>query len=163
GAIGYRSPVAGLELNVAIRTFEFRDGRIWLGSGGGLTPGPGGPPGDPGCPGQGGPPGRALRAPPRGAARPAATPPPPRAGGVPRGRCRDLDAHLGRLDASTRELFGKPLPPGLPGELAACLARRPSGRLRITAKPAGGPLQVTIEVVPADATPVTVALRPVTI
>ena len=37
GAIGYRSPVAGLELNVAIRTFEFGDGRVWLGSGGGIT------------------------------------------------------------------------------------------------------------------------------
>ncbi len=37
GAIGYRSPVAGLELNVAIRTFEFRQSRVWLGSGGGVT------------------------------------------------------------------------------------------------------------------------------
>src|ERR1035438_5929983 len=42
GAVGYRSPVAGLELNVAIRTFEFCDGRMWLGAGGG---GGGGPPG----------------------------------------------------------------------------------------------------------------------
>ena len=31
GAIGYRSPVAGMELNVAIRTFEFAAGRVWLG------------------------------------------------------------------------------------------------------------------------------------
>ena len=30
GAIGYRSPVAGLELNVAIRTFEFHRDRVWL-------------------------------------------------------------------------------------------------------------------------------------
>ena len=37
GAIGYRSPVAGLELNVAIRTFEFAAGRIWLGVGGGIV------------------------------------------------------------------------------------------------------------------------------
>ena len=37
GAIGYRSPVAGLELNVAIRTFEFAGDRVWLGSGGGIT------------------------------------------------------------------------------------------------------------------------------
>ena len=28
GAMGYRSPAAGLELNVAIRTFEFCDGRV---------------------------------------------------------------------------------------------------------------------------------------
>ena len=41
GAIGYRSPVAGLELNVAIRTFEFAGrGRVWLGSGGGITAAP---------------------------------------------------------------------------------------------------------------------------
>jgi anthranilate/para-aminobenzoate synthase component I len=33
GTIGYRSPLAGLELNVAIRTFEFTAGRVWLGSG----------------------------------------------------------------------------------------------------------------------------------
>ncbi len=37
GAIGYASPVAGLELNVAIRTFETRGERIWLGAGGGIV------------------------------------------------------------------------------------------------------------------------------
>ena len=37
GAIGFASPVAGLELNVAIRTFELRDGRLWLGAGGGIV------------------------------------------------------------------------------------------------------------------------------
>ena len=37
GAIGYRSPIAGLELNVAIRTFEFAAGRAWLGAGGGIV------------------------------------------------------------------------------------------------------------------------------
>ena len=37
GAIGFRSPVAGLELNVAIRTFEFAAGRSWLGAGGGIV------------------------------------------------------------------------------------------------------------------------------
>ena len=37
GAIGYASPLAGLELNVAIRTFEIRDGRIGLGVGGGIV------------------------------------------------------------------------------------------------------------------------------
>ena len=35
GAIGYASPVAGLELNVAIRTLELRGERIWMGAGGG--------------------------------------------------------------------------------------------------------------------------------
>lgn len=37
GAIGYVSPHAGLELNVAIRTFEHRAGRLWLGAGGGIV------------------------------------------------------------------------------------------------------------------------------
>ncbi len=37
GAIGYVSPHAGLELNVAIRTFEARAGRLWLGAGGGIV------------------------------------------------------------------------------------------------------------------------------
>ena len=37
GAIGYASPVAGLELSVAIRTLECRDERIWLGAGGGVV------------------------------------------------------------------------------------------------------------------------------
>jgi len=34
GAIGLCSPLSGLELNVAIRTFESRAGRLWLGAGG---------------------------------------------------------------------------------------------------------------------------------
>ena len=37
GAIGFASPLAGLELSVAIRTFEVRGTRIWLGAGGGIV------------------------------------------------------------------------------------------------------------------------------
>ncbi|HEX8083807.1 MAG TPA: chorismate-binding protein [Solirubrobacteraceae bacterium] len=37
GAIGFASPIAGLELNVAIRTFEVSGDRIWLGAGGGVV------------------------------------------------------------------------------------------------------------------------------
>ncbi len=37
GAIGFASPQAGLELNVAIRTFESRSGHLWLGAGGGIV------------------------------------------------------------------------------------------------------------------------------
>ena len=37
GVIGYVSPLQGLEFNVAIRTFEIRDGRIGLGVGGGIV------------------------------------------------------------------------------------------------------------------------------
>jgi para-aminobenzoate synthetase/4-amino-4-deoxychorismate lyase len=39
GAVGFASPVAGLELNVAIRTFEQSGGRLWLGAGGGIVAG----------------------------------------------------------------------------------------------------------------------------
>jgi para-aminobenzoate synthetase/4-amino-4-deoxychorismate lyase len=37
GAIGYVSPAAGLELNVAIRTLEVRGTEAWLGCGGGIV------------------------------------------------------------------------------------------------------------------------------
>ncbi|HEX3977381.1 MAG TPA: anthranilate synthase component I family protein [Solirubrobacteraceae bacterium] len=37
GAVGFASPVAGLELNVAIRTLELADGHVWLGAGGGIV------------------------------------------------------------------------------------------------------------------------------
>jgi para-aminobenzoate synthetase/4-amino-4-deoxychorismate lyase len=37
GAIGFASPLAGLELNVAIRTLECAGGRVWLGVGGGIV------------------------------------------------------------------------------------------------------------------------------
>jgi para-aminobenzoate synthetase/4-amino-4-deoxychorismate lyase len=37
GAIGYASPCGGLEFNVAIRTFEMANGRVWFGSGGGVV------------------------------------------------------------------------------------------------------------------------------
>ena len=79
------------------------------------------------------------------------------------GRGHDLDGHLARLDDSAWQLFGKHLPPSLHTDLAACLAGRPSGRLRLTARPVGGPLQVTVEVIPAGPAPETVALHPVTI
>ena len=37
GAIGFASPLGRLQLSVAIRTFEARDGRVWLGAGGGIV------------------------------------------------------------------------------------------------------------------------------
>jgi para-aminobenzoate synthetase/4-amino-4-deoxychorismate lyase len=37
GAIGISGPLAGLELSVAIRTFEIDGGRIWFGAGGGIV------------------------------------------------------------------------------------------------------------------------------
>ncbi len=37
GAIGHASPDGSLELNVVIRTFEIAEGRVWLGVGGGIV------------------------------------------------------------------------------------------------------------------------------
>jgi para-aminobenzoate synthetase / 4-amino-4-deoxychorismate lyase len=168
GAIGYRSPVAGLELNVAIRTFEFHGDRVWLGSGGGITAAS-----DPDaeyreCLLKAAPLIRALGATLSEEPASASARPRPALGvftslRVTGGRCRDLDRHFARLDDSTWRLFGKHLPPGTRTELAARLADRPSGRLRVTARPFGGPIHVTAEVVPAGPAPATVGLYPVTI
>jgi para-aminobenzoate synthetase / 4-amino-4-deoxychorismate lyase len=168
GAIGYRSPVAGLELNVAIRTFEFHGDRVWLGSGGGITAAS-----DPDaeyreCLVKAAPLVRALGS---GLSEEAASPslrPRPALGvftslRVTGGHCRDLDRHLARLDDSTWRLFGKHLPPGTHAELAARLAGRPSGRLRVTACPFGGPIHLTAEVVPATPASAAVSLHPITI
>jgi len=166
GAVGYRSPVAGLELNVAIRTFEFAAGRAWLGAGGGIVADSDpaaeyaeclikatplltavGASLDPGAPaGDGTDDGRAMLL------------PHPAAGVftsllVTDGETRGLAAHLARLESSVRALYAKDLPASLPGQLASCLARRPAGRLRITVRPVGGPLQVTVEVVPLTPPP----------
>ena len=182
GAVGYRSPVAGLELNVAIRTFEFCAGRVWLGSGGGivadsaadeeyreclLKAGPliraigGRLAAEPSLPAAGTRPGGGLMSRPSLQPRPAA--------GVftsllvADGDTRGLADHVARLEASTRQLFGKGLPGTLAGDLAAQLAGNPSGRLRITLQPAGGPLRARVEIVALDQPPAEVSLRPAVI
>src|SRR6202042_866695 len=173
------------ELNVAIRTFEFAAGRSWLGAGGGIvadsdpeaeyaeclikaTPlitaigarldvNRATEPDDPGGP-------DALN---RLAPRPSA--------GVfssllvTDGQTRGLADHLARLASSVRDLYGKELPARLQADLAACLASAPTGRLRISVRPVGGPLQATVEVAPlrpatAPAAAVgAITLRPTTV
>jgi len=181
GAIGFRSPAAGLELNVAIRTFEFAGGKAWIGAGGGIVADsdPAGEYAE--CLIKATPLLRAIGAEldtterdmtgDAAAGDTAALLPRPAAGvftslRVTGGETRGLAAHLARLAGSVRDLYGKDLPASLHEELAGCLAGRPTGRLRITVRPVGGPLQATIEVVPlapspAQAPPVT--LRPVTV
>ncbi len=158
GAIGFASPVAGLELSVAIRTFEFAGDRAWLGVGGGIVA-----ESDPEaevaeCATKAGPllaaigarlapPGRpaAEEAPPprRLAPRPVARPD-PRAGVFETllavdGRPVALELHLARLEASVRGLYGRPLPPGLGARLRAAGAERPdAGRLRLSVRPGPG-------------------------
>ena len=183
GAIGYRSPVAGLELNVAIRTFEFAPGRAWLGAGGGivadsdpaaeyreclikatplltalgarLAPDPASAPG----PRADGAAARLHTDPPTPVGAPAGLDelawlaPRPSAGvfsslRVTDGQTQGVADHLARLASSVRDLYGKDLPASLEPDLAACLASAPTGRLRITVRPVGGPLKATIEVIP---------------
>jgi len=161
GAIGYRSPVAGLELNVAIRTFEFAADRVWLGAGGGIVAAS--RPGEeyrecllkaaPLVAALGG---RIARRPAPPAEPDPALLPRPAAGIftsllVRDGVARGLPDHLGRLAASALRLYGKDLPDSLPDDIARCLAGRPSGRLRLTVRPLGGPLAAVAEVVPVDA------------
>src|SRR6266567_247122 len=179
GAVGYRSPAAGLELNVAIRTFEFHAGRVWLGSGGGIVADSAADDEYRECLLKAGPLIRAiggrlggkpsLRAAGTHAAagtmaRPSLRPRP--AAGVftsllvADGDTHGLADHVARLDASARQLFGKGLPGTLRDDLAAQLAENPSGRLRITLQPAGGPLRALVEVLPLDQPQAEVSLRP---
>jgi para-aminobenzoate synthetase/4-amino-4-deoxychorismate lyase len=161
GAIGYLSPVAGLELNVAIRTFEFHSGKVWLGAGGGIVAAS--RPDDEyrECLVKAGPLVAALggsiarRAARRGGGPVPALRPRPAAGVftsllVRDGVTSELDEHLSRLADSARELYGKELPSRLHEDLARSLAARPTGRLRMTVRPLGGPLHATVECVPLD-------------
>src|SRR5262249_56497172 len=78
---------------------------------------------------------------------------------VTNGETRRLADHVARLDASARQLFGKGLPPALHDRLVAKLSQSPTGRLRISVQPAGGPLRALVEVVPLDKPPARVSLR----
>jgi para-aminobenzoate synthetase/4-amino-4-deoxychorismate lyase len=180
GAIGYASPLAGLELNVAIRTFEVAGGAAWLGAGGGITWGS-----DPRaeyreCMTKAAPlvaaaGSRVAGGGEEGAPRAAELPPPSRA---PRPdpalgvfetllaldrRVVALGPHLERLRASARTLYGMPLPDGL-AEAVERAAARADGprRLRVTLKP--GISEPEVESLPAAPFPAEpLELRPLTL
>jgi para-aminobenzoate synthetase/4-amino-4-deoxychorismate lyase len=178
GAIGIASPAAGLELSVAIRTFEMRGERIWLGVGGGVVADSDGaaeareaaakaapllaaigaavPDGAPAA----GPLLRVVRRGPRPVPRPD-----PAAGLyetllVEHGRPQHPAAHLARLAASLRVLYGRPLPDDL-GEriVAAAGTTTARARLRVDVTPE---LDVAI-VLGAVPPPGIVSLRPVVV
>ena len=160
GAIGHVSPVAGLELNVVIRTLEMAQGRAWLGVGGGIVADSdperelaevftkarpvvkavgGSLRDDVAAP---------LPVPP--VTVQAARPEPPtvdRDQGVfttllvVDGRPRDLAAHLARLDASVRAVYGTTVTEGLEAAVARRAATCGAGehRLRIDAAPSRAP------------------------
>ena len=174
GAVGYASPVAGLELNVAIRTFELRGERIWLGAGGGIVadsvaereleecfvkarpviaaagarleeeP-------------------RVTRVAPVPALAGEADRPDPALGVfetllVRRGVPVDARAHLARLERSARALYGEELAPDLYERVLAAAAAAPLQRLRITC--VAGDVEIDSEPLPSEPAPDAVTLAP---
>ncbi|HEV3002450.1 MAG TPA: aminodeoxychorismate synthase component I [Solirubrobacteraceae bacterium] len=155
GAIGFASPVAGLELNVAIRTFEVAGDRVWLGAGGGVVA-DSSPAGEyEECLVKARPllaaAGAALRPTQR---RPTATatarppvrhPRPDPAAGVFEtvlavdGRPVEPDAHARRLEASAHRLYGA-RPPGVREAIERAAAEVPDGlaRVRVEWAPSAG-------------------------
>ncbi|HUZ24207.1 MAG TPA: aminodeoxychorismate synthase component I [Streptosporangiaceae bacterium] len=175
GAIGYTNQQFGLELNVAIRTFEMSGDRTWLGVGGGIVADS--EPFDEWaeCMAKAAPLIAAIGG---GIKRPesssesadsadaAVLRPRPAAGIftsmlVTDGQCAHLGRHLARLERSTRQLYGKALPPGLYHDVSAALGEKPSGRLRIEVRPLGGPISVTVSIAALNSPPATISLRSV--
>jgi len=167
GAIGYASPLAGLELNVAIRTLELRGDRAWLGVGGGIVA-DSAPEAElrecmlkaaPIVAAAGGelpdePPPRPPPALPR--ALEHAERPDPARGVFSTVLIRDgvavaLDAHLDRLERSTAELYGLALPAEIAERAAFEALSGRSGRLRVTAVPGRAGLEVGVAAAPLGA------------
>lgn len=172
GSIGFVSPLAGMCLNVAIRTFEVVGGTARLGVGGGVVAdsSPGGEVAE--CLTKARPLLEAV-----GGELPDAVPPAPGdatlrprpatgvfetmrvvGGGVPL-----LERHLERLAASAVEVLGRSLPVDLPVRLAAVTADREGvQRLRVAVSPGGATLRVALEIEPLGAEPAgPVGLEPV--
>jgi para-aminobenzoate synthetase / 4-amino-4-deoxychorismate lyase len=174
GAVGYASPVAGLELNVAIRTLELRGERIWMGAGGGIVSDSVAERELEEC---------FVKARPVIAAAGArlveeprvsrVAPVPALAGGADRpdpalgvfetllvrgGAPLDARAHLARLERSVSALYDQELPQDLHERLtAAAAAAAPLARLRVVAAPSpaapGSVALVEIEAEPLAAEP----------
>ena len=172
GAVGILSPLAGLDLSVAIRTFEIAGGRIWLGVGGGIVADSepelelaealakaAGPVAAIGADLRPLPPRKT--APPARSAIPAALdhgrrPDPDRGvfetvlvrGGV----AVELERHTRRLADSLAALYGSCPPADLPARVraVAATASTPLARLRILAEPDGS---VTISLGPSGGPP----------
>ena len=160
GAVGYAGSGAGLELNVAIRTFEVAGDRIWLGVGGGIVADS--QPADelaecfvkaaPLIEAVGGT--FATAPPPRPAPRGAGR----RTSGAARttddvfdtllvrdGEPVDLARHLNRLGRSVRELFDADLPTSLPDEMrASARGLRGPHRLRVDVRADRGAVDVSL-------------------
>jgi para-aminobenzoate synthetase/4-amino-4-deoxychorismate lyase len=185
GAVGYASPVAGLELNVAIRTLELRGEKIWMGAGGGIVADSVAERELEEC---------FVKARPVVAAAGARIEEEPRvnriapvnalAGGADRpdpalgvfetilvrgGSPVDLRAHLARLDRSVRALYGENLPGDLEARVTTTGAQAPLQRIRVVARAAreaagavrGLAVEVAAEPLAAEPAPDPVELAPV--
>jgi para-aminobenzoate synthetase/4-amino-4-deoxychorismate lyase len=176
GAIGIVSPLAGLDLNVAIRTFEVAERSIWLGAGGAVVADSepeselaeafdkaAGPVAAIGAVlvRTGGKPARRDGVVRRSLPRRAQTygvRPDPGLGVfetvlVEHGRPVGLERHLVRLAASVRAVYGAMLPATLPAGAQAAAAESadmPRARMRVLADPSG---RVRISVSAAGAPP----------
>ena len=151
GAVGYASPVAGLELNVAIRTLELRGERIWMGAGGGIVADSVAGLELEECFVKARPviaaagarlmeEERVSRIAPVNALDGEADRPDPALGVfetilVRGGTPVDGRAHLVRLERSVRELYRAELPADLDARVLAAAAAAPLQRLRVTARP----------------------------
>jgi aminodeoxychorismate synthase component I len=169
GAVGYASPVAGLELNVAIRTLEMRGARIWMGAGGGIVADSVAEAELEECFVKARPviaaAGARLIEDPRLNRAPvpalagAADRPDPALGlfetilvrdGVP----VDARAHLARLERSVAAVYGRRLPKDLLERVLSVAAAAPVQRLRVTAAPdAEASLAVEVQAEPLAAEP----------
>jgi para-aminobenzoate synthetase/4-amino-4-deoxychorismate lyase len=170
GSIGLVSPLAGADFNVIIRSFEFHDGHLELGVGGGIT--------------VDSVPIREWyeclhKAAPLVAAagsafdqrlvdEPATPDPELLAYGVfesilvARGKIIRLAAHLARLDRSCRELYGQGIPDDLAGvaqQLASVHSDQDRLAIRVFARPSEGRLDLSLDANPLGARPASSTLR----
>ena len=175
GALGYASPVAGLELSVVIRTLEMRGERIWMGVGGGIVADSVADAELEEC---------FVKARPVIAAAGARliedprvsriAPVPALAGDAERpdpalgvfetilvrgGAPVELRAHLMRLERSVRTVYGGELPEDLPTRVIAAAAASPIQRVRIVFA-GGDDVAVEAEPLAAEPAPDAVVLAP---
>jgi len=149
GSVGYVSPLAGVELNVVIRTLEFAGGRVWLGVGGGIVSDSDPQAETEECFTKAVPLLRAIgasldghfRPPSQGSIATNELRPDVRRGLIEtllvvRGVAVERDAHLDRLSASVDALYQESLPVGILGEVQLAAGKcRDISRLRISVSP----------------------------
>jgi para-aminobenzoate synthetase/4-amino-4-deoxychorismate lyase len=169
GAVGIASPLTGLELNVAIRTFELAGGRAWLGVGGGIVADSEANRELDECFDKAAPLLKAVGSAPRstGLWRSADLPPLAAQPRFPHadlalgvfetmlvldGRIVELESHLGRLAGSVSGLYGSQLSARLGTQVVeAAVGRKGAHRLRVLVQPISvGCLGWEISVVPTS-------------